>query len=656
MSLENTVSSLEDKEETDELKPGTELMHGQYVIEEYLAAGGFGITYLAKDSLNRRVVIKECFPGNLCRRDNSSVTARSRAHQNEVKSIVGLFSQEAMSLARTDHPNIVGVHQVFEENNTAYMALDYVQGLDLLEILEDNPDSLKPEMIEAYLLKVLDAVGHIHQKGMLHRDIAPDNIIISETGEPILIDFGAARESTNAKVTQMLSTIRVVKEGYSPQEFYIAGSDQPPSCDLYSLAASFYHIITKELPPDSQVRLSARASGDPDPYVSLGEKTNDYSEKFVTALDKAMSILPRERMQSAEEWTAYISDAARVATLAAPAPFEPIAAVAQKKTIAPILLGATAVAAIAGGAFFVLPLMQTETPPVTSGPSEVATADIPALIPLPTVEDLPVPEETVAVLPSELIPNAPVEPAQDSQSELNSDLPTSDSGVDFFVAMARSREGAANTPEPSTVVAAPVETSVSAPSNETTANLPFNTVLVPAIPFVLSNATPGTITDVSADAPSWMTDGMQIVSINGQPVATNEGIEAAFAEAASQNDAGSFEISLGLSDPDTDTTAERTITLLKEKHTSLLNGLQLVTREDNSVWTTKILVAPEASDFQVGDTLVSYLSTLESLDGPNSLQAILERELPKGTTSFNFVIDRAGDVWIQAFQLAALVD
>ena len=161
MSLEESALSFEDEEFVDELKPDTKLMHGQYTIEGFLAAGGFGITYLARDSLNRRVVIKECFPGNFCRRRNSSVMPRSRAHQNELKSIVRLFSQEAMNLAKANHPNIVGVHQVFEENNTAYMALDFVQGRDLLEILQDDRDSLTPEIVTGYLTKVLDAIKHI---------------------------------------------------------------------------------------------------------------------------------------------------------------------------------------------------------------------------------------------------------------------------------------------------------------------------------------------------------------------------------------------------------------------------------------------------------------------------------------------------------------
>ena len=271
MSLEEQVSSADvdgvEEEFVDELKPDTQLMHGQYTIEGFLAAGGFGITYLARDSLNRRVVVKECFPGNFCRRQNASVMPRSRAHQNELTSIVRLFSQEASSLAKANHPNIVGVHQVFEENNTAYMALDFVHGRDLLEILKEDRDSLTPEVVEGYLVKVLGAIQHIHDLGMLHRDISPDNIIINEAGEPILIDFGAAREesSSDERVTRMLSALRVVKDGYSPQEFYIAGSKQTPSCDLYSLAASFYHIITGDLPPDSQTRLSARAANDVDP-------------------------------------------------------------------------------------------------------------------------------------------------------------------------------------------------------------------------------------------------------------------------------------------------------------------------------------------------------------------------------------------------------
>jgi len=268
----------------DELKPGTKLMHGQYEIVSFLNAGGFGITYLAKDSLDRKIVIKECFPGAFCRRSRTIVQARSRAHQTELKSIVRLFIQEARSLAKMDHPNIVGVHQVFEDNDTAYMALDFVEGRDLLDTLEDPNHGLSPAQIKSILTDVLGAVGFIHDQEILHRDISPDNILIDSNMRPVLIDFGAAREQAT-KQSRVLSALRVVKDGYSPQEFYIAGSDQNPSSDLYALGASFYHLIANETPPNSQARLAAVASGEADPYVALVDKAKGYDRNFLSAID-----------------------------------------------------------------------------------------------------------------------------------------------------------------------------------------------------------------------------------------------------------------------------------------------------------------------------------------------------------------------------------
>ncbi len=824
MSLENTAESLEDEEFVDELKPDTKLMHGQYTIEGFLAAGGFGITYLAKDSLNRRVVIKECFPGSLCRRQNHSVMPRSRAHQAEVKSIVRLFSQEAMSLAKANHPNIVGVHQVFEENNTAYMAIDFVDGRDLLEILEDDPESLKPELVEGYLLKILDAIGHVHEMGMLHRDISPDNIIISESGEPILIDFGAARESSNEKVTRMLSALRVVKDGYSPQEFYIAGSEQPPSCDLYSLAASFYHIIAGELPPDSQWRLSARAAGDPDPYVSIGEKTDAYSKNFVTALDKAMSILPRERMQTAGEWIAHMTNTAPVVSKVTPTRVEPVVAAEAKKTnMVPILLGSTAlVAAVGAGVFFMsssdsetetvatvqsattaetetvaaapsrveeepvvaapqaveetqevasAPVVETaeaqpETPVVSSseGNETIATRESSGLSAQPETPEVSIATATPVEEPAEVenlaavsvnedivpeianeIPVAPVvtgtatditEPEaptiadtqasavppivlalpevvpapqprplrdlevatsalQDAQPVIRTVAPPAieeeqpqvaeapapapveaeepvvvetveaapaeplDPSVQFFVSMAKSQPKLASKGTSNTAAAA--ATGLAESSSRTAgatddAISPLITRFAPAIPFALSESRPGVITAISVDAPSWLSGDMRIVSINGQAVESNDDIEARITEAASEANSGTFEVSLGIDAGVNGAIFERALTMSNEKQTLLLNGLRFVTRENNSVWTTKVLEAPANSNFQRGDTIVSYVSTWESLDGPNSLETIIERELAKGTSSFSFAVSRDGEIWVEAFSLAAIAN
>lgn len=294
----------------DELKPGTQLLQGQFTIESFLNAGGFGITYVARNSLNRRVVIKECFPGALCRRTNGLVAAWSRRRQDEFRSLVTLFQQEAMNLSKLDHPNIVRVHQVFQDNDTAYMAMDLIEGPDLLEAIDGTAARLAPDQIVAVLGKVLDALGHVHARGFLHRDISPDNILLDQaTGEPVLIDFGAARKDETRK-SRALSGLRVVKDGYSPQEFYIIGSIQAPCSDLYALAATFSHLITGEAPKTSRERLSSIANRQGDPQVSLRGRVNGYPLAFLAAIDKAMSIFPRDRLQSVTEWLAMLGDLA----------------------------------------------------------------------------------------------------------------------------------------------------------------------------------------------------------------------------------------------------------------------------------------------------------------------------------------------------------
>lgn len=289
------------EEFTDELRPGTRLLHHQYTIESFLKVGGFGMTYLASDSLDRVVVIKECFPGSLCSRDNQAVRARSRAHQDEFRSVVRLFVQEARRLAKVRHPNIVGVHQVFEDNETAYMALDFIEGDDLLDIIEDDRARLKPDQIREILEKLLHAIGFVHDHSLLHRDIAPDNILLDKTGNPVLIDFGAARERASKK-SRVLSALHVVKDGYSPQEFYISNGPQGPSSDLYSLGATFYHLLTGEAPPVSQLRLAAVAAKEADPYKPIAGRVAGYDAAFLEAIDKAMNLFPKDRPQSAQEW------------------------------------------------------------------------------------------------------------------------------------------------------------------------------------------------------------------------------------------------------------------------------------------------------------------------------------------------------------------
>ncbi len=289
----------------DELQPGTTLLHGQYTIDRYLSSGGFGVTYLARDSLDRMVVIKECFPSAMCCRNDRTVRVRSRSNQQDFEKIVTLFGREARALAKLAHPNIVGVHQVFEDNDTSYMALDYIEGRELLDVIEQARSALGPAEVKALLMRMLSAVAYIHDRDILHRDISPDNILIDTRGEPILIDFGAAREQAT-RASRVLSSLHTVKDGYSPQEFYLAGGKQFPSSDLYALAATFHHVLTGEAPVNSQLRLAAIAEKRPDPYVPLAARVKGYDRHFLDAIDKALSVFPKDRLQSAAEWVEMI--------------------------------------------------------------------------------------------------------------------------------------------------------------------------------------------------------------------------------------------------------------------------------------------------------------------------------------------------------------
>ena len=230
----------------------------------------------------------------MCCRSQGVVRTRASSHQKEFQAVVRDFGQEALRMANLKHPNIVGVHQVFEDNNTAYMALDFVQGQELLEVIEKDRDRLNPAEIKRILLQLLDAIAYIHERDVVHRDIAPDNILLDTSGNPVLIDFGAAREVAT-RASRALSALQIVKDGYSPQEFYVTNGMQTASSDIYSLAATFYHLITGAPPPNSQVRLAALAADERDPYIPIPPRTEGYDHFFLGAIDKGLAVFPKHR-------------------------------------------------------------------------------------------------------------------------------------------------------------------------------------------------------------------------------------------------------------------------------------------------------------------------------------------------------------------------
>ncbi len=308
MSMTDTRSAQSGGTSDQALPIGTTLSGDQFTITGHLGAGGFGITYHAMDNvLGRTVVLKECFPIDFCVREGKDVYARTQSYETQIRSIVKMFMREARSLAKLRHPNIVGVHRAFEENGTAYMVLDLIDGLDLFDILDKHPKLLSPGRIKTILQQLLEAIETVHDMGLLHRDISPDNIIIEKDGSPVLIDFGAARADAS-RHTRAVSSFLVVKDGYSPQEFYVAGSAQSPSADLYALGATFYHLLTGRAPVNSQTRMMDIASNRPDPCEPLEGRIPGYDDDFLRAIDQAMIIHPDERMQSAAKWRTMIAN------------------------------------------------------------------------------------------------------------------------------------------------------------------------------------------------------------------------------------------------------------------------------------------------------------------------------------------------------------
>ena len=285
----------------DALPVGTVLLRGSYQLTAFIASGGFGKTYLAKDNLERVVVIKECFPSAICFRKGASVVPMSRTSEEEFRTLVGLFKTEARNLSKLSHPNIVKVHQVFDDNGTAYMVLDHVNGQDLASILKEPKKRLNPEIVTSLANKLIDAVTTIHSANVLHRDISPDNILIDENNEPVLIDFGAARQLALA-TSRKLSEMRMVKDGYSPQEFYSASDEMHFASDLYSLAASLHHAIVGYPPPNAQERVLSVGSGNVDLYRPIALQARGYEPGLLAAIDRALELFPIDRPQNAKEW------------------------------------------------------------------------------------------------------------------------------------------------------------------------------------------------------------------------------------------------------------------------------------------------------------------------------------------------------------------
>lgn len=277
------------------LTPGSILM-GKYIVGRVLGQGGFGATYIAQEhDSGRMVAIKEYLPGELATRTGTyGVTAFSGDRAENFEYGKKCFLDEAKTIAQfNDIPNIVNVYNFFEENNTAYFTMEYVHGTSLQRYMTDLNRCLTVDEASRILVPVMRAVGKVHKEGIIHRDIAPDNIIVDEEGNAKLIDFGAARYSTGEK-SKSLDV--VLKHGFAPREQYSRHGKQGPFTDVYAMAATYYYAITGKVPPESIDRM------EDDQLILPSTFGVEISDAVEDALLHALAVSPADRIQSMEEF------------------------------------------------------------------------------------------------------------------------------------------------------------------------------------------------------------------------------------------------------------------------------------------------------------------------------------------------------------------
>lgn len=276
-----------------ELIPGTTLLDGKYIIERKIGEGGFGITYKAFQSgLNRTVCIKEYFPSGKCSRVTHAKTIYINAsNENIFEKYRQAFVKEAKMLATLHHPNIVEVIDVFDENNTSYMVMNFVNGKTLQEVVEKNGPMPYPDAIN-YIAQITNAVAYIHERHILHRDIKPDNIMITTDNKAILIDFGSAREFEQDK-TQIHTSI--LTHGYAPTEQYTSNSRKGSYTDIYAIGATLYYTLTATVPIEAAARITIKLPSPKDLVPSIPDEAN-------RTILKAMQLKAENRHQTVKEF------------------------------------------------------------------------------------------------------------------------------------------------------------------------------------------------------------------------------------------------------------------------------------------------------------------------------------------------------------------
>lgn len=291
-------------------------LNQQYLIGRVLGSpGGFGVTYLGWDiNLKAPVAIKEYKPRGLVERAPDRLTVVPQSPEDEEPFRVGLkqFLDEARllaQLAQLNQPNIVRVRALFEANGTGYMVMDYYRGMDLSEVLKQN-GKLQPKTARWVMMPILDGLRAVHEHGVLHRDIKPQNIYITERKQPVLLDFGAARVVLNGQ-SRGLTAVRT--PGYAPYEQEIGGK-QGPWTDIYACGATLYFLLSGKVPPPALERRGR------DELVPLDHLVASIPSGMSDAIMQALAVEPEQRPQDVQTFQALLMRDGEIMTSTATLP------------------------------------------------------------------------------------------------------------------------------------------------------------------------------------------------------------------------------------------------------------------------------------------------------------------------------------------------
>jgi serine/threonine protein kinase len=286
------------------LPTGT-VLDRRYIVGRVLGQGGFGVTYLALDYASREhVAIKEYFPMEFSARGQGMRSVQVYTEKFEEDFVEGKrkFLEEAKTLAElVGDAHIVRIYRYFEENNTAYFAMEYIRGQGLKSLLEEGERILSVSEANSIFLPLMQSLSFVHAKGIVHRDISPSNIIVEPSGNAKLIDFGSARYSTG-EMSQSLDMI--LKHGFAPPEQYVRRSRQGPFTDIYALAATYYYAVTGRIPPDAVERMTN------DTLIPPSRLNSGISRKLDSVLIKALAPNYKDRFQTMAEFRTALLDTA----------------------------------------------------------------------------------------------------------------------------------------------------------------------------------------------------------------------------------------------------------------------------------------------------------------------------------------------------------